>query len=92
MLKEDKVISIITVLGTALAITMIMAIILTRRIKTTDIGPEVNRERTMYITNVLVIGKKNPYRNLNTLDLISSKQYLSSLTTPEKTAFTKKSQ
>ena len=84
MLKEDKVISIITILGTALAITMIMVIILTQRIKTTNIGAEVNRERTMYITYVIEKGKKSGYTNISPLNVDNYKQYLSLLSTPEK--------
>jgi putative ABC transport system permease protein len=84
MLKEDKVISIITILGTALAITMIMVIVMTQRIKTTNIGPEVNRERTMYIPNVMENSKKNNSMNRNRVRINNYKQYLTSLTTPEK--------
>ena len=92
MLKEDKVISIITILGTALAITMIMVIILTQRIKTTNIGPEVNRERTMYITNIRIQHKKVKSNDLNQLDINNYKQYLARLTTPEKISAAKKEQ
>ena len=92
MLKEDKVISAITILGTALAITMIMVIILTQRIKTTNIGPEVNRERTMYIPNVLEVGKKDQYSNLNQMNINDYKQYLTMLTTPEKISMIAKGQ
>jgi putative ABC transport system permease protein len=84
MLKEDKVISIITISGTALAITMIMVIILTQRIKTTNIGPEVNRERTMYIKYTKEMGKKNQYTQINPVTNNDYKQYLNRLTTPEK--------
>ena len=92
MLKEDKVISIITILGTALAITMIMVIILTQRIKTTNIGPEVNRERTMYIPNVMITNKKRNGNDLNQLDINNYKQFLTHLTIPEKISVAKKDQ
>ena len=84
MLKEDKVISIITILGTALAITMVMAIILTQRIKTTNMGPEVNRERTMYIQYVKEETKKQQYVSIGSVSINSYKQYLEQLTVPEK--------
>jgi len=92
MLKEDKVISIITILGTALAITMIMVIILTQRIKTTNIGPEVNRERTMYIPFVKETGKKRGYQNSSPISTGIYKQYLMNLTVPEKISLTFKEQ
>jgi len=82
MLKEDKVISIITILGTALAITMIMVIILTQRIKTTNIGEEVNRERTMYIRSYKE--KTERVTNTNPVRIVNYKQYLEQLTIPEK--------
>ena len=90
MLKEDKVISIITILGTALAITMTMVIILTQRIKTTNIGPEVNRERTMYIQ---YYKEKNDYSvNINPVSISNYKQYLNQLTVPEKVSLISKGQ
>jgi len=86
MLKEDKVISAITILGTALAITMIMVIILTERIKTTNIGPEVNRERTMYI---LYYKEKREFSETTSpLNTNNYKQYLTQLTVPEKVSLT----
>ena len=50
MLKQNKFISIISILGTALAITMIMTIIVTDEVKTLSMAPEINRDRTLYIT------------------------------------------
>jgi len=90
MLKEDKVISIITILGTALAITMTMVIILTQRIKTTNIGPEVNRERTMYIQYYKEKSKNSV--NINPVSISNYKQYLNQLTVPEKVSLISKGQ
>ena len=90
MLKEDKVISAITVLGTALAITIIMVIILTERIKTTNIGPEVNRERTMYIRYYKEQSKNAV--NINLVTTNNYKQYLNQLTVPEKVSLIAKGQ
>ena len=92
MLKEDKVISIITILGTALAITMMMVIILTQRIKTANIGPETNRERTMYIRFTKEVGKKIQHVNINPVTIHFYKQYLSGLTTPERVSLVGKNQ
>jgi len=92
MLKEDKVISIITILGTALAITMIMVVILTHRIKTANIGPEVNRERTMYIQYFKEEKKKQNNININPITINNYKQYLERLTIPEKISMIAKSQ
>lgn len=48
MLKQNKFISIISIIGTALAIMMVMVIIVTDAIRTIDIAPEVNRSKTYY--------------------------------------------
>lgn len=85
MLKEDKVISIITISGTALAITMIMVVILTQEIKTKNIAPEIYRERTMYIKWTKEESKGEEYKSIN-INSVSGrlyKQYLSQLKTPE---------
>ena len=49
LLKADKVISIISILGTALAVTIVMTLIIVKDIKGANIAPEVNRDRSMYI-------------------------------------------
>jgi len=52
ILKQDKLISIISIAGTALAITMIMVIYMINEIKTTNIYPEINRNRSLYINGL----------------------------------------
>ena len=49
MLKQNKFISIISIVGTALAIMMIMTIIVSHEIRNISIAPESNRDRTLYI-------------------------------------------
>lgn len=48
-LKENKLISGISIAGTALAIAMIMVITIIFQIKNADYRPEVNRSRTLYV-------------------------------------------
>ena len=50
-LRENPVISWISVLGTALSICMIMVIVITLRVRT-DCEPEVNRSRSLYVPNM----------------------------------------
>jgi len=50
MLKQNMFISIISILGMALAITMIMTLIVVDEVKTLGMAPEINRDRTLYIT------------------------------------------
>lgn len=54
MLKQNKFISMIAILGTALAITMIMAIIVSDEIKNISVSPEINRDRTLYIRSQMI--------------------------------------
>lgn len=49
MLKQNKFISAIAIIGTALAIMMIMTIIVADEIKGISAQPEINRERTLHI-------------------------------------------
>lgn len=49
MLKQNKFMSIIAILGTALAIMMIMAIIVSEEVKTISVAPETNRYRTYFV-------------------------------------------
>ena len=49
MLKQNKFISAIAIIGTALAIMMIMTIIVADEIKGISSTPEINRERTLHI-------------------------------------------
>lgn len=84
MLKQNKFISIITVIGTALAIMMIMVIIVTDSIKTTNISPEVNRDRTLYILREWTKRKDGKGNNQNgTISYKVYKTYISEIKTPE---------
>lgn len=51
-LRENPVISWISILGTALSICMIMVIVITLRVRTADCEPEVNRSRSLYVPNM----------------------------------------
>ena len=54
MLKQNKFISMIAILGTALAIMMIMAIVVTDNVKNISVAPEINRDRTYYLPYEIV--------------------------------------
>jgi len=53
LLKENKLLSIISVTGVALAITMIMCIVLVFRVRTTNYAPEINRDRTLVVRTAI---------------------------------------
>lgn len=51
MLRENRLISIISISGTALSITMIMIVVLVFQINCASFSPEVNRDRMLYVEN-----------------------------------------
>lgn len=59
ILKQNPLSSTISILGTAFAITMIMAIVITWQTKYADLEPEVNRSRCLYFSAMHVQGKEN---------------------------------
>jgi len=63
MLKEDKLLSIISILGTALAICMIMVMVILYEVNTANIPPEVYRDRTLCVSAVESINKATDKRN-----------------------------
>lgn len=60
ILKQNPLLSTISILGTAFAITMIMAIVITWQTKYADLEPEVNRSRCLYFSAMHVYDKYNP--------------------------------
>ncbi len=85
MLKQNKFISIVAIIGTALAIMMIMAILVSEEVKTISVAPEINRDRTFYIhyqterdTSGLNHTSNSGYLTYNVV-----RHYLSNLKTPE---------
>lgn len=49
MLKENPFFSLISILGTSMAIALIMVIVLIYQVETADYAPETNRSRTLFI-------------------------------------------
>ena len=52
MLKENRLTSVISILGTALSIAMILVVILQFQIKLVGFRPESNRGRMLYIMGI----------------------------------------
>ena len=51
-LRENPIITWVSVLGTALSICVIMVIVITLRARIADCAPEVNRSRSLYVPNM----------------------------------------
>lgn len=67
LLRQNPLLSTISILGTAFAITMIMAIVIVWQTKYTNLSPEVNRDRCLYITALHLQGKPNKTNNSNSM-------------------------
>lgn len=53
-LRENPIITWVSVIGTALAICMIMVLVITLQVRIVDCEPEVNRSRTLYVSAMSV--------------------------------------
>ena len=62
LLKENKLLSVISIIGTALAICMIMVIVILYVVNTAGFKPEINRVRSYYFTSVMSEGKEDGRR------------------------------
>ena len=86
MLKQNKFFSIISITGTALAIMMIMAIIVTDSVKNVSVAPENNRDRTLYLTFQEVTWMDslgvNRGSTSGSLEIETVKKYISQMETP----------
>lgn len=51
LLKENKLLTGVSIFGTALAICMIMVIVIVWQMRTANYSPENNRDRTLYVTH-----------------------------------------
>lgn len=84
LLMENKLLSVISIAGTALAISVVMVIIILLYAKTANYEPETNRDRTLYVKWLSVCEKGNQgARNYSRLSLYDIQQIFYPLTTAE---------
>ncbi len=83
MICESKLLSALSIVGTALAISIIMVIIIILRAKTADYEPEVNRSRMLYVKWGSAVSKDNSNRNYSRLSLYDIREAFYPLKTPE---------
>ena len=65
MLRDYSLISLISILGTALSIAMIMVVILVFQVQLTSFVPEVNRDRMLYVENGTEVKAQNSWSRGN---------------------------
>ncbi|MDD4606627.1 MAG: ABC transporter permease [Dysgonamonadaceae bacterium] len=82
LLKENPLLSSISIIGTALAICMIMVMVMSHEVKNASFPPEVNRDRTLYVKYMAArINKK--ISDLGAVGYTIAKSGFKELTTPE---------
>lgn len=83
-LKENKLLSFISIVGTALAIAMIMVMVITQRIELEDYTPEINRHRTLYVKWMCTYWDDDPSISSNGgMSIFTAKECFKELSTPE---------
>jgi len=83
-LKENKLLSFISIIGTAMAIAMIMVMVITQRIEVEEYAPEVNRDRTLYVKWMSTYWNDDPNSSSNgPMSIRTAKECFKALTTPE---------
>lgn len=83
MLRQNMLMSIIAILGTALAIMMIMTTIVAEEVKNVSVAPEPNRHRTYYMTQEM---QQDTVKNSNwtsPVNYTTYYDYFRDLKTPE---------
>lgn len=82
MLRENMLISVISILGTALSISMIMVVILVFQVQLTNFVPEVNRDRMLYVEEGTKVEMKNNWNSGN-MSAEAVRECFYTLKTPE---------
>lgn len=86
ILKQNPLLSTISILGTAFAITMIMAIVIIWQTKYADLEPEVNRSRCLYFSAMHISSKtEEGVQNYNTPSPAFMKECIQPLSINRKT-------
>lgn len=88
MMKHQRFFSAIYIIGTGLAISMVMVLAVVYHIRTANIAPEVNRNRTVYVDRVSYKSKDNKGVNNYGCGTRFVKEVILSLRTPEDVAIT----
>lgn len=83
MLRENRLISLISILGTALSIAMIMVVCLVFQIQSASFMPETHRDRMLYIEGGTKVAKGTSNWNSGNMSDEAVRECFYSLKTPE---------
>lgn len=82
-LRENPIITWVSVLGTALAICMIMVLVITLQVRLVDCEPEVNRSRSLYVSTMAAVYKDTESGAFAHMSVKTGKECFKPLTTAE---------
>lgn len=84
LLKDNPVLSAISIIGTALAICMIMVMVMSHEVKNAPYAPETNRDRTLYVKWMTSAYKETNESNIDgAISYKYAKEAFKDLKTPE---------
>lgn len=81
LLAQNKFISVVSILGTALAIMMVMSVVVVDQVQNSDMAPEVNRSKTFFIRGYKRV--KEDHQSMGNIPYEVLKNQLSKLQTPK---------
>lgn len=85
MLKENRLVSAISITGTAISITMMMMVVLVLQVQVANYYPEEHRDRMLYVENGTMVRMKENMGNWNfgNMSIEAVKECFYTLQTPE---------
>lgn len=86
LLRQERLFSLIYILGTGLSISMVMVLAIVYHVKTAEIEPEVNRERTLYLSMNRYKYNEGKSTNSYHYSSLAAQEYLLPLQTAEAVA------
>ncbi|WP_455628286.1 ABC transporter permease [Parabacteroides chinchillae] len=82
-LSENRLASVVSILGTALSVAVILVVVLQFQIRQTDYSPVSNRSRMLYAYNVKTVKKQGNEQNNTGLSALVVRECFYSLKEPE---------
>ena len=82
-LRENPIITWVSVIGTALAICMIMVLVITLQVRMVDCEPEINRSRSLYVSTMAVRYKGTDHGAYGHMSVQTGKGCFKQLSTAE---------
>ena len=85
MLKENRLVSTISITGTAISVTMIMMVVLVLQVQVANYYPEEHRDRMLYVENGTLVRMKENTGNWNSgnMSIEAVKECFYTLQSPE---------